>query len=45
MQLCGSLNILWDCLSFGLEGKLNFSSPVATAEFFKFAGVLSVALQ
>ena len=24
--------------------KLNFSSPVATAEFSKFAGILSVAL-
>ena len=26
MQLCGSLNILWDCLSLGLEWKLTFSS-------------------
>ena len=39
MQLCGSLNILWHCLSLGLE-----SSPVATAEFSKFAGMLSAAL-
>ena len=39
MQLCGSLSILWHCLSLGLEWKLTFSSPVATAEFFKFAGV------
>ena len=31
--MCGSLNILWHCLSFGLESKLTFSSPVATAEF------------
>ena len=31
--------------SLGLEWKLNFSSPVATAEFFIFAGVLSAALQ
>ena len=44
MQLCGSLSILWDCLSLGLERKLTFSSPVATAEFSKFAGILSVAL-
>ena len=29
---------------FGLEWKLTFSSPVATAEFSKFAGVLSAAL-
>ena len=32
MQLC-SLSILWHCLSLGLEWKLTFSSPVATAEF------------
>ena len=31
-------------LSLGLEWKLTFSSPVATAEFFKFAGILSAAL-
>ena len=40
MQLCGSLSILWHCLSLGLEWKLTFSSPVATAEFSKFAGFL-----
>ena len=45
MQLCGSLSILWHCLSLGLEWKLTFSSPVATAEFSKFAGILSAALQ
>ena len=28
----------WHCLSLGLEWKLTFSSPVATAEFSKFAG-------
>ena len=28
----------------GLEWKLTFSSPVATAEFSKFAGILSAAL-
>ena len=39
-----SLSILWDCLSLGLEWKLTFSSPVATVEFSKFAGILSVAL-
>ena len=44
MQLCSSLNILWHCLTLGLEGKLTFSSLVATAEFSKFAGILSVAL-
>ena len=27
VQLCGSLNILWHCLSLGLEWKLTFSSP------------------
>ena len=30
--MCGSLNILWHCLSLGLEWKLTFSSPLATAE-------------
>ena len=44
MQLCGSLNILWHCLSLGLEWKLTLPSPVATAEFSKFAGILSAAL-
>ena len=44
MQLCDSLNILWHCLSLGLEWNLTFSSPVATAEFSKFAGILSAAL-
>ena len=44
VQLCGSLSILWYCLSLGLEWKLAFSSPVATAEFSKFAGLLSAAL-
>ena len=32
MQLCGSLGILWHHLSLGLEWKLTFSSPMATAE-------------
>ena len=44
MQLCGSLSILWHCLSLGLEWKLTFSSPVATAVFSKFAGMLSTTL-
>ena len=44
MQLWGSLSILWHCLSLGLEWKLTFSNPVATAEFPKFAGILSAAL-
>ena len=43
MQLCGRLNILWHYLSLGLEWKLTFSSPVATDEFSKFAGILSAA--
>ena len=44
VQLCSSLNILCHCLSLGLEWKATFSSPVAAAEFFKFAGILSAAL-
>ena len=43
MQLCGNLSILWHYLSLGLEWKLTFSSPVATAEFSKFADILSGA--
>ena len=43
-QLHGSLSILFHCLSLGLEWKLTFSSPVATAEFSKLAGILSAAL-
>ena len=41
MQLCGNLKILWHCLSLGLEWKRTFSSPLASAEFSKFAGILS----
>ena len=44
VQLCGSLSILWHCLSLELEWNLTFSSPVATAEFSKFVGILSAAL-
>ena len=36
---CAVSRILWHCLSLGLEWKLTFSSPVATAEFSKFAGI------
>ena len=41
---CGSLSILWHCPSLGLEWKLTFSHPVATAEFSKLAGIWSVVL-
>ena len=34
----------WHCFSLGLEWKLTFSSPVATAEFSQFAGILSAIL-
>ena len=34
----------WQCLSLRLEWKLTFSSPVATAEFSKFTGILSAVL-
>ena len=44
VQLCGSWNILYYRLSLGLEWKLTFSSPVATAEFSKFACIFSAAL-
>ena len=44
VQLCGSLSILWHCLSLGLEWKLIFLSPMATTGFSKFAGILSAAL-
>ena len=40
---CISLDILWHCPSLRLEWKLIFfSTPVATAEFSKFADILSV---
>ena len=41
---CVGVNILWHCLSSELEWKLTFSSPVATAEFSKFADMLNAAL-
>ena len=42
--ICGSLNILWLLPFLGLEWKLTFSSLVDTAEFSKFAAILSAAL-
>ena len=39
--MCGRLNILCHCLSLGLEWKLTFSCPVATAEFFIFVVILT----
>ena len=46
----GSLSILWHCLSLGLEWKLTFSSPVATAvvTFYSlviWSGSMSVSQQ
>ena len=38
---CNSLDILWHCPSLGLQWKLTFSNPVATAVFSKFADILS----
>ena len=37
------LSILWHCISLRMEWKLTFSSPVATAEFSKFDGMLNTA--
>ena len=42
MQFCVSLNILWHCPSFGLEGKVTFSSPVATVEFSTYLMVKKI---
>ena len=36
--------LFWQHPSLGLEWKLTFSSPMATAEFSSFAGILSAAL-
>ena len=45
MQLCCSLSITKNALPFfGTGKKTEFSSPVATVEFSKFAGILSAAL-
>ena len=40
-----TLNILWHGLSLGLEWKLTFSSPVATAELSKLAEILTAVLK
>ena len=40
VQLCSNLNILWHCPSLGLEQKLTCFSPVATAEFSKYADII-----
>ena len=39
-----SLNILWRCPFLGLEWKLTFSNPVATAELYNCAVILSATL-
>ena len=44
VQLYSKLSTLWHCLSLGLEWKLTSFSPVATAEFSKFAGRMRAAL-
>ena len=38
MQLCGSLNILWHCLSLGLKWKLTFSRLEEIQAGIKIAG-------
>ena len=43
-QFYGSFNIICHCPSLDLEWKLTFPRPLATAEFSKFAGMLSAAL-
>ena len=43
MQLCGTLSILWHCLSLGLEWKVTFSNHVVTSEFSRFVCILSIA--
>ena len=42
VQLCSNLSVLWHCLSLGLEWRLTFSSPMATAEFSKFKEIQPV---
>jgi len=43
MQLYGNLNYVWHAFSLQMEWKQTFSSPVATAECSKFAGIVSEA--
>ena len=38
------LNTLWHSLSLGLEWKVTFSNPVATAECSRFTGILTAVL-
>ena len=44
MQLYGNLNYVWHAFSLQMEWKRTFSSTVATAEFSKFAGIVSEAI-
>ena len=44
-QLCGSLNILWHCLSLWLEWKLTFSSPVQFSSVQFHRSVMSNSLR
>ena len=44
MLLYANLKIHWHCLSLGVESKLTIYSPVSTAEFSKFAGIINAAL-
>jgi len=46
VQICWHIyySTIWHCLSLGLEWKLTFSSPVATAELSRFAGIFIIAL-
>ena len=41
VQLCGSLNILWYCLSLGLEWKLTFSSFISCTVNWPFIASLA----
>ena len=43
-EIVQSFEHFWHCLSLGWEWKLTFLSLVATAEFTKFADILSAAL-
>ena len=44
-EIVWSFEHLWHCLCLGWEWKLTYPSPVATSEFSKFAGILSIALK
>ena len=43
VQLHDRLNIIWNCLSFGLEWKLTYPSTVVADELSKFADILNAA--